>query len=598
MRRPHWLRPTRRASYPEELVVFDTETAALWEDDSICENVLMFGWACYSRWYQQKAWGKPQWFRFQRGIELWQWLEQTARNDKPLWVFCHNANFDWQTTEMTTLLHSLGWECCKVCIEDPPNYFEWRKGHKTLRLLDSTNYWRQSLAKIGERIGLAKLEPKHAYHFPILDDEYCIRDCDVILTALQEWIAWLREHELGGLAISLAGQAWSAYRYSLMDSEIFVHNDRYALAMEREAYCGGRTEAWTVGVPVHNLVGVDVNSMYPYVMREHEYPVQLIGVYSRPTESEFKRWLHKYCMIARVELDTDEPVYPERADGKLIFPTGRFAATLSTPELTYAYDHGHLVRVHDVALYEKGKLFTRFVDKLNSLKLDAERNGDELGRWLAKIMSNSLYGKFGQRGMHAEIIGKDDSGAFYSELEIDLDTGQFHRVRHLAGVITAMTRESESTHSCPAIAAHITAHARMQLWQYVRVVGMENVHYMDTDSLHINADALDALRDHLDSNRLGALKLEKRINIATYYGPKDYNIDNARTTKGVPLEAVELEPARFATRQWVSLRGALQRGHIGGPLIRSVTKELRREYTKGRVTASGRVLPFARDGPE
>jgi len=567
----------------------------LWSDPDTCEHRLAFGWACYSRWIKESRWSSPQWFRFTSGYDLWAWVSDQCRDKQQVWTYCHNVNFDWQITGMCQNLPRIGWECEQAIIEDPPNAFRWRKGRKSLRCLDSFNYFYAPLRDIGARLNLPKLTAKHAYDWEYLDDDYCRRDAEIVLVAIQQWIEWLRSNDLGGLAISLAAQSMRAYKHRFMDYPIYIDDNEQAIEMARASYVGGRTEAWTVGTPVHNITCLDVNSMYPHVMREGEFPTRLHGVYKSVQVHELARWLSEYALIAQVSLRTDQPVFPIRDSGKLIFPVGTFEATLCTPELAYALQHGLITSIARVAIYDKAPIFVSYIDTLFSLRLQAQQAGDKTADYYLKKLVNSHYGKWGQRGGKEEIIGHTNDLSLRVEDEYDLDTGQRYRVRYIAGVIMRRALDEESRESHPAICSHVTSAARMLLWRLACAAGLENVHYMDTDSLHVSTQGAASLSQYIDASRLGYLKVEKEIARAIYYGPKDYSLDGVRRTKGVRAAAIEVGRAEFEQQQWVSIRGACSLHWSGGPLVRRVRKKLKRVYTKGTVDANGRVLPFWRD---
>lgn len=592
MRRAHWLRSIQSAAFPHELVCFDTETVEVRRSPVETAQQFQFGWAARSEYTSRETWTEPEWFRFGVPVDFWQWLETRCRSKRALHIYCHNANFDWQTTDACILLPQLGWSADTLIFDDPPNYMRWRKGDKTLKLLDTTNYWKRSLKDIGHRIGLEKYDLPTTWTDAEIGDRYCKRDVEILLTALQQWIAWLRAHNLGGLGISLAQQAWRAYLHTYYDYPIYIDDNEEGLAVARAAYYGGRTEAWTVGTFLHDVRCLDVNSMYPYVMQQQSYPTRLHGVYKRVKHDELARWLRKYALCAQVTIDTDTPIYPLRSDDGLLFPVGQFDTFLSTPELAEALVRGHLARCNVVALYEHAPVFTRFVTELYKLRQDLRAASDEAGVFFVKILLNSLYGKFGQRSGNEVIIGDCDPSLFRVEDELDIDTGTRYRLRYIAGKILSRERTTESRYSHPAIAAHVTAYARMLLWRLIEQAQPQNVHYMDTDSLHVNQKGFGALQTLIDPDRLGALKLEKSIDTAVYYGPKDYELDGVRTIKGVRRDAIEIDVGVYSQSQWVSLKGATVAEHHGAPLVRQVQKRFTRRYRKGTVERDNRVSPF------
>ena len=490
------------------------------------------------------------------------------------------------------MLPELGWEADSIVIDNPPNYTRWRKGNKTLKLLDSTNYWKSSLKELGKRVGLAKLEMPGSWLDRETADTYCKRDVSILLTALQQWIAWLKSNQLGGLGISLAQQAWRAYVHRFMDAPIYIDNNEEALELSRAAYYGGRTEALTVGTFLHDVTCLDVNSMYPAVMREQEYPTRLHGRYTRVNPDELKRWADRYCVTAHCVIRTEQPFYPVRSDNGLLFPVGEFETVLSTPEIKRALENDELLECHAACIYDKARIFTRFIDELYALRQEFAAKGDEAGKYFVKILMNSLYGKFGQRAGTEEIVGECDPKLFRVETEIDAETGKRYRWRYIGGKILLRGETGEARYSHPAIAAHVTAYARCLLWELMQIAGIQNVHYMDTDSLHVNGEGLSRLQPHCDEKKLGALKVEKRIDTAIYYGPKDYELDGKRVIKGVRADAAELDVGVYSQAQWVSLKGATVAEHRGAPLIRQVTKRFTRQYRKGRIGPANRVSPL------
>lgn len=499
---------------------------------------------------------------------------------------------------MCQILPSLGWRCEKAIIEDPPNYFQWRKDDKTLMLLDSTNYWPEKLENMGKRIGLPKYDMPPDWSNPALSDTYCRRDVEIVLRTMQDWFRWLKTNDLGAAAISRAGQAWQAYRHRFMTADIFIDDNEKALALARESYIGGRTEAWQLNTDLTDVTVLDVNGLYPSVMRENLYPVKLMGVYTHVDIDELRIWLNKYCCVAEVIIDTDLPIYPERTRHGIMFPLGRFRAVLTTPELLCALDRGHLMSCTRCAVYECAEIFTSFVDELYALRLQYHAAGDLAAHHNMKHLMASLYGKFGQRGGHEEIIGTCEDTSLHVESELDLDTGKKYRIRHIAGIILCRSLDEETRDSHPAIASHVTAYGRQILWQGIETAGIPNVYYMDTDSIHVSPAGLDEMRHILAPTQLGAYKVERQVAHAIYRGAKDYTLDDLVRIKGVRAKATMLSQGVYEQEQWVSIRGSCTLNHTGGPLVRRVVKHLKRIYRKGSVSKSGRVLPFVRDSAE
>ncbi|GAH94157.1 unnamed protein product, partial [marine sediment metagenome] len=79
-------------------------------------------------------------------------------------------------------------------------------------------------------------------------------------------------------SITKASQAFCAYRFRFMDHKIYIHNDVTVQNLERSAYIGGRVECFRLGkIPGKQFVSMDINSMYPFVMKAEKYPYELVS---------------------------------------------------------------------------------------------------------------------------------------------------------------------------------------------------------------------------------------------------------------------------------------------------------------------------------
>jgi len=110
-----------------------------------------------------------------------------------------------------------------------------------------------------------------------------------------------------------------------MPKQINVHINEEILELERKAYYGGRCECFFIGRPRKGIYyKVDINSMYSYIMKLNDFPVKFIkqGVNVEP--AAILKVAPIYCFIAECEMETRDPVYAMRREGKLIFPVGRF----------------------------------------------------------------------------------------------------------------------------------------------------------------------------------------------------------------------------------------------------------------------------------
>ena len=127
--------------------------------------------------------------------------------------------------------------------------------------------------------------------------------------------------------------------HSLPDDDTFcIESDVDSFV--RQAYFGGRTEIFK---PVFDadineadfLYYYDVNSLYPFCMRDHKYPDKFLGW------SKSKAEYNKYDMsIWHCKVRVPESIYapplPVKKEERLIFPVGEFIGYWTKFELEYA----------------------------------------------------------------------------------------------------------------------------------------------------------------------------------------------------------------------------------------------------------------------
>ena len=592
MRHPHYLKLNNSSEYPRHCIWFDTETTPVQIAPDTIKHVLKFGWACYRRRARGHKWSKPHWYRFTTLDQFWLWVTEHVGKKEAITMFAHNGSFDLPVLDAFNWLQDDEWQLKNAVIDSPPIILKWAKEGRSIKFIDTLNIWRMSLKAIGESINLPKLDMPEGWDDEKLSDEYCIRDVEIIMHAVLKWFDFLREHDLGGFAPTLASQAVRAYRHRFMKHKILIDDNEDALTMARDAYHGGRTECFFIGETKTKLYQLDVNSMYPDIMSKCLMPTVLIGVFKRVKHLELHKLIKTCSVIAEVRLKTNEPAYSQYKDGKLIFPIGEFDATLSTPEVQYALDNGHIKSIDKVAIYQQEVIFKDYVEYLYNIRQEYKKAGNTSSSNMAKIMMNSLYGKFGQRGRVYETIENNDEHTIRTWTEIDADTKQVIQYRQFAGMVQQLTEEPESRDSHPAIAAHVTAFARMAMWETYKKAGLENCYYSDTDCVVVNQKGYVNLESLIDEHQLGKLKLEKTISFAAIRGAKDYRFDDTERIKGVRKSATWLDTNRVQQEQWAGLRGLMQKGDLTAPTTKTVIKNLKREYTKGNVQRNGRVEPY------
>lgn len=578
----HILKANRNCETAQNCVYFDTETKAKVNPDGSEQDYLTFGWLCARRRTSQGKWGPPKWVRFDSVHGFWRALDKVVRAKSRWFLFCHNTSFDLPVLNVFGMASKYGWVLKAAVIEAPPTIVTFRRDTCTLVFLDTLNWWRMPLAKLGERLDLPKLTmpeegaPKREW------DIYCKRDVEVICTTVERWLDFLVAHDLGGFASTLASQAFRTYRHRFMQHEIVIDADDATCAIARESYCGGRVECFQLGTFAEDTYGVDINQMYPSVMAGNNYPVKLLGHYPTQARTRWKRLVKDYALVARCVVEASAPCYPLKTKHGLAFPLGLFSTVLTTPEISLALKRGDLREMSDIAVYEKARIFDGYVKFMSGERILAQREAREVDAWFFKHMGTNLYGKFGQTGQvyETEEFIEDLSCKKYTIL--DHDTREVKRVRQLAGLLQIMSAEGEARDSFPAIASHVTAYGRCLLWRLIEAAGLSEVRYGDTDSLFLTRLGADRVKGWMHPTRLGKLKPVGIWPWIKIHGLKDYEVPGHVVRKGVRAAAVEIAPNTFRQVQWTSLKGLLGKGDMTAPGRKMIVKKLARVYKKPR----------------
>ena len=562
----NFIKPTKTDRVWNSCIFFDTET---WNSDGVhlagqglrvgqAEDVsLHLGAATY----RQFAKGIRERVRFDIPELFWAWAdEQVNSRDRFLKVFAHNARFDTAIIRPDLWLAELGWTalppiddadgpfildfekysggCTESCTEGEKSCRPGRCRHKRRKLTiicTYTNYVRVGLAKIGEDLGIPKL--------PMPADDaseeewytYCERDVEVLETFMEKNREMILEHRWGTQKATASGQARSILTRRLGKNWPLAHGREELHDMEMAGYFGGRCEDWWHGSYKELAFQVDVRSMYPSVMRGNKFSLVPTGklyegdvpVYGLAVALQHE----KLGVVAEVRLNTDIPLYPVRTtEGRVIFPVGRFVTTLTTPELTEAINRAHVEQVYAMQAYKQADIFTDFVNHLWGLRDGFEREGNHARARICKLMLNSGYGKFAQRERSWIAVDKEiptDRGQSWKEVEVESDGLEVVRtwLTHYKVVDEVLYQREDNgplhRMAVPIIAAEVTSYARLKLWRLIEQAGLENVLYMDTDSLIVTKEGRDRL-DLQPRPGLGELKPES-AGVGTHiYGMKDY----------------------------------------------------------------------------
>ena len=588
----HKLAPLKGTAIPRVWLFLDTETEERMEGD-VTYHHFHVGWCCLWCRETDSHSERQDWTWFLSAAGMNGYIQEMAMRYKYIYVIGHNIFFDLQASGTFAFLTDQNWKLDFYYDKGLTYILKCKRGAASMNLISSTNWFDQSLRKLGKVVGLEKLDVDFRKVTAEQLKKYCYRDVEILVAAMKYYIAFIVDNKLGNLALTKASQAFTAFRHRFTDGKVFIHTETAVHALERAAYMGGRVECFFIGQCTGGpFKSLDINSMYPYVMREYKYPVQLLRVATSPTMEFISDALATYGVIAEVDLSTDEPLYSVRTKNKTIFPVGQFRATLCTEALRYAIAHGHVLSISQASIYQMEDIFTEYVDFMYRLRNKYRRAGNEVFELLSKYMLNALYGKFAQLAIINEKEDISGSQDYSREIVFNLITGHNLIVTRMLNTQITQRMEGEGKNSNVAIAAHITENARLLLWGIIKQVGTDRILYCDTDSIKIRSSDLERVKYPKHKTLLGALKVEGTSKKLYIEGAKNYRTEKSRRIKGIPESAKEIAPGVFSYRWFAGQVTHLERNIKVGARVTNMTRTLTAKYTKGVVGKDGRVTPF------
>ena len=329
----------------------------------------------------------------------------------------------------------------------------------------------ESVKKIGERVGLPKLEGDYS---PMARGEkpdqkrveYCTRDCDIVALGIAPYVQEYKN--IWGVPLTKTG----IVRGMLRDlcKELDPNRDwdfippQYIYDVMRAAFYGGIAIANPrfVGLVVSGVLSFDESSAYPFAALTELYPRKM-------TEGDTKDWKPGGWWIAKLKfvnvktkydwgwlpgsrMDADE--WALKYNGKII-ESREVIATVCNVDFenickTYTFDRVECLGFYPLSDVQKlpepiYQLFERLAKRKQSLKIEYKKNPtpeNKMAYSKAKERFNSLYGMMVQAIATEEYIVNERGE--WSVIEQEIEQTRKHLCRnYLFGVfITAYARQN------------------------------------------------------------------------------------------------------------------------------------------------------------
>lgn len=337
--------------------------------------------------------------------------------------------------------------------------------------------------------------------------------------------------EPGYTAASTALRLYRAMEPDYFDDIVWqkrAEEERGCLKMVRDAYAGGRCEVFKrYG---RNLHSYDVTSLYPSVMYFNPMPTEPMAPQDISV-SDFLRKHKDYDYIVHAVVETPKdlmvPLLAVRAqvpgskETKFLFPLGTLEGYWASPEFKHALELGYKVKeIKKVIWYTRyANFFKTYVDKL--FKMKSENKGNSKGA-MAKLMMNSLYGKFGQRDeVHRIKICDAEEFTRFTQ-ERDEDGEPINIIRQTRSLpddkfLIEYVSTAYMRHNYVSIACFITSYARMVLYE-----GIEEVHEAGGECYYVDTDSMKTDVEIPSGNKLGQFKHEYDVYEGVFIRPKVY----------------------------------------------------------------------------
>lgn len=463
---------------------------------------------------------------------------------------------------------------------------DWIKHNVKFR--DTVRHFPISVADWGELVGLEKLEKKLfekgkkkeiVVTFAQLLKR-CVRDATITYRAAKFLYEFYGEFDIKP-RLTLASTALSIWRENYWKKSIFFP-DLEIVETARASYYGGRTEAFSIGA-FKAAKSIDAASMFPWAMVSEELPLPW-GAYSRSKILDPMGFYY-----ASVSYYGDIPCLPFRSENGLIYPIGNFKGWYTGEELIYAETQGYDIKIRKgYTFLEKSAPFNDYVSDM-FVRKNKSRGPKRLGY---KLLLNSLYGKFSQRGEKIEAMQLEE----FAQLK-----NQPEDFRIWNGIAIFKVEGTPPIWGNCVWPAFVTARARIRLHKELRKVYDKGgrILYCDTDSIiYLGAHSLLYPQK---VNRPGEFEQRGYYKKVIIAGKKEYGflLENGKwdvRIKGVPSVAREiyLREGKAKFQRPVRLREAMRRD-LQANVWRDYEKIRRVSFIHRERAADGSLLPIKID---
>jgi len=382
---------------------------------------------------------------------------------------------------------------------------------------------------------------------PLLEDlkRYNKKDCIILYKVWHDFQILI--YNVFGLNINifstLSGLAFGIFRAKfLKDKNIKINVTTNEIDKTiRPGYTGGHVDIYKPHG--FNLWKYDINSLYPYVMKNFELPSGKCLFFEGDRDLKDLYGI----VFAEIIAPTTGPcldipillVKGKITNGKTIAPLGSWRGWYFTEELKFAVEQGYKVKVLKGYLYEKANLFDTYVDFLYDLRLQYSK--DDPMNLICKLLLNGLSGRFGLK-LNLEknkfVMIEGISAKDLTEMEDLLDFGNgYGLMSHKDPKNLNLSDTFTPTLVSLPVSMAIASLARIII-NKIKLEYKDNLFYSDTDSLVLDCPLRE---DLVSSSELGKFKFEGIIEEGIFLGPKFYALKMSDGTEVSKIKGFKLK---------------------------------------------------------
>lgn len=489
-----------------------------------------------SEWYARRGIGgrfrgaETAWYLF--GDLLLDTLERCAVEDGRVVVI------GWQMEEIchllavSTIMRERGWRGAKYFVSSRVVILEIKKGGRVITFCDLRNWLPFDFNDVCNWVGV-KVEPvmrfwpnesaSVRYHEGVLDG---------VCGAWDKFRDFVEKEELGGFAYTLSSLSYGYWTRREESKKLLKSSKEWVQDAARQAYYGGFVYVHAAGEhrqgPYYLL---DCNGLYAWVMQRHRLPFREYTTCRVPRDGDLDviEGIGEGLVYGCFELPNG---YLARRDGRKIeWDHGPRLMWLPWPEVQWVREHGIIHAIYQWVVYEVDYFLSPVVREYLNRRRRDKVAGKRIESKIWKNMSNFLYGKFGQRYGQSIIEEAEDGARDGKQLLVDYQTDMLWTEIVWCGSRIIIPENGGGRAEYSVVAAWVTSHARVRLWQLCEQAGWNNVLYNATDSLIVNQQGYERLRDQIVDDVPGMLKVEASGDVCHIFGRNQYSV-GSKTVDG------------------------------------------------------------------